>query len=104
MYHFYKGDELELREYELSFTEYTLKGFSQERPVNWKGYIGEWGFFWSGKSDNKTLGVLEQHSFDAWDFFKAKGEIGIYTEYQPLTPELKELLTREGVIKHDTDK
>lgn len=30
----------------LSFTEYTLEGFSQERPINYDDYIGKWGTFW----------------------------------------------------------
>ena len=29
----------------LSFMEYTLQGFSQERPINYEGYIGKWGRF-----------------------------------------------------------
>lgn len=31
----------------LSFTEYTLKGFSQKRPVDYKNHIGKWGKFWN---------------------------------------------------------
>lgn len=30
----------------LSFTEYTLQGFTQEKPMNYDDYIGKWGKFW----------------------------------------------------------
>ena len=30
----------------LSFTEYTLQGFTQEKPVNYEEYVGKWGKFW----------------------------------------------------------
>lgn len=39
----------------LSFTEYTLQGFSQERP--YRDYVGKWGKFWN---DNEKLFVVGQ--------------------------------------------
>lgn len=31
----------------LSFTEYTLQGFTQEKPVNYEEYVEKWGKFWN---------------------------------------------------------
>lgn len=33
----------------LSFTEYTLEGFSQECSVDYDDYVGKWGLFWEEK-------------------------------------------------------
>ena len=30
----------------LSFTEYRLEGFSQERPIDWSEHEGRWCMFW----------------------------------------------------------
>lgn len=81
IYHVYfdNDDELELKEYELSFTEYTLQNFTQERPINYADYIGKWGKFWDndGTDDFRVRLLKEVDGFlfidkneDAWGNFK----------------------------------
>lgn len=55
--HRYSNLGIEMRRYHptLSFTEYSLEGFSQERPINYDDYIGKWGKFWD---DSKRIIVV----------------------------------------------
>ena len=44
----------------LSFTEYGFDDrFSQERPIDYKDYIGKWGKFWNDNPKYFTIGILE---------------------------------------------
>ncbi|MDO4728395.1 MAG: hypothetical protein Q4B43_05240 [Bacteroidota bacterium] len=75
----------------LSFTEYTLQGFSQERPINWNDYIGKWGKFWNDKYDSFVIGKLS--------FFNGKqfGEkyYGCHHHFVPFTDEQIKILGLE---------
>lgn len=68
----------------LSFTEYTLQGFSQERPIDCKDYIGKWGAFWDDDYDEYRL-IRRLNRFSD-GYFKANGE-GWYNNFKPLTDE-----------------
>ena len=46
----------------LSFTEYTLQGFTQEKPINYDDYIGKWGKFWD--DDKKEFIVSKLLNYD----------------------------------------
>ena len=39
----------------LSFTEYTLEGFNQEKQINWDDYIGKWCIFSEYPEDNEDF-------------------------------------------------
>lgn len=74
----------------LSFTEYELKGFSQERPINYNDYIGCWGLFWDINGldgiDEKLLSKLSSLNNDSK--FKFISITGVHFRYfEPLTEE-----------------
>ena len=77
----------------LSFTEYTLQGFSQERPVNYKEYVGKWGKFWDVTKhsgiQNMVIGHLSVYNENDVDGFPfACEETGVYyTNFESLTEE-----------------
>lgn len=81
----------------LSLTPYTLEGFSQERKTDWNEYVGEWGFFWDNDSENKQLGILDEYDNSLNSpFVRVDGEP--FDHFQPLTPEIKQLLIEQGII------
>ena len=70
----------------LSFTEYGFDDrFSQERPINYKDYIGKWGKFWD--TDVKTCIIdrlIECKPDD--EYYFTTSEFG-YLNFEPLTDE-----------------
>lgn len=71
----------------LSFTEYTIQGFSQERPIDYTEYIGCWGIFW-GDDDNAILNIGKLVRIDTGTnhpYYNCKSEN--YQFFQPLTDE-----------------
>ena len=80
----------------LSFTEYDLinGGFTQERPVNYEDYIGKWGKFWNGTSDNIFIDVLDDLCEDCDGNVKfVPYEINShYDHFEPLTEEQLKVL------------
>lgn len=48
----------------LSFTEYTLDGFSQERPINYDEWVGRWCWFWDGVEGNGYVSKYKQYFND----------------------------------------
>lgn len=77
----------------LSFTEYTLQGFTQEKPVNYKDYVGKWGKFWDVSKhsgiQNMVIGHLSVYNENDVDGFPfACEETGVYyTNFESLTEE-----------------
>ena len=69
----------------LSFTEYTLQGFSQERPVNYEEYVGKWGKFWDDNKERFIIGKLLYYSKDGDDPFES--EFNWFENFEPLTEE-----------------
>ena len=69
----------------LSFTEYTLQGFSQERLVNYEEYIGKWGKFWDDNKERFIIGKLLYYSKDGDDPFES--EFNWFENFEPLTEE-----------------
>lgn len=82
----------------LSFTEYTLQGFTQERPVDYEDYIGKWGKFWAVIKDvgiqNTVIGHLSDYNENDIEGFPFACEEtgGYYTNFEPLTKEQIKIL------------
>ena len=77
----------------LSFTEYTLKGFTQERPVNYEEYIGKWGKFWNDNPKYFTIGILEGYEQGGHKPFQSVSLD--FQNFQPLTDEQIKTLNLE---------
>ena len=74
----------------LSFTEYTLQGFTQEKPVNYEYYIGKWGRFWDNGENAVIVGKLCDYYQYHTHHFRVRthdDEVGFYTNFEPLTKE-----------------
>lgn len=76
----------------LSFTEYTLQGFTQEKPVNYKDYVGKWGVFWDkwwdGYYISKLKGIDINNGFT--EFIDSAS--GKWDKFKPLTEEQMKIL------------
>ena len=86
------GEEFPL----LSFMEYTLQGFSQERPINYDDYIGKWGKFWNGSSKVviDTLAEIKDGKYGRVVFNPRV--TSIYCDnFEPLTEEQLKVLNLE---------
>lgn len=70
----------------LSFTEYTLQGFSQERPINYNDYIGKWGKFWNEDFEDYYV-ISKLKEYKSGDTYKFKILGGVYNTFEPLTEE-----------------
>lgn len=78
----------------LSFTEYTLQGFSQERPIDWNDYKGEWGIFWDDGSF-RLLAIFKEYHHNNKCRFEIK-EGAKFENFKPLSDEMvKELELNE---------
>ena len=79
----------------LSFTEYTLQGFSQERSMNYNDYIGKWGKFWDNDKNHIILDKLDSYIDNIFEdcFFKSKNSC--YKNFEPLTEEQIKILNLE---------
>ena len=71
----------------LSFTEYTLQGFTQEKPVNYDEYIGKWGRFWDSDKDILLIGKLLAYDNIENEGYPFENEFGYYANFEPLTEE-----------------
>lgn len=67
----------------LSFTEYTLQNFSQERPI--EHYIGKWGVF-KKYTETKAIGRLKRYTPNKTYSFLMENGVE-YTRFEPLTEE-----------------
>ena len=75
----------------LSFTEYTLQGFTQERPIDYSECIGKWGKFNDHGEEDCSICKLkdENHNGQFVDYLG-----NIWDEFEPLTDEQVELLSK----------
>ena len=75
----------------LSFTEYTLQGFSQRRPIDYEECIGKWGKFWNKDTNDIVIDKLIDYYGDyVYEPFESR-----FTQYQyfePLTEEQIKIL------------
>ena len=72
----------------LSFTEYTLQGFSQERLVNYEEYIGKWGKFTDVSNNNDfVIGRLSSFKVSNDETYFATESGDAYNTFEPLTEE-----------------
>lgn len=78
----------------LSFTEYTLEGFTQERPIKYEDYMRKWGKFWNNISDNIIIDVLDDLCEDCDGNVKfVPYEINShYDHFEPLSEEQLKVL------------
>lgn len=68
----------------LSFTEYTLDGFTKDKPLDYSKFIGKWGMFWSDNDKEEyIIGKLE--SYDGKWFVSESSPIPLYKNFKPLT-------------------
>ena len=78
----------------LSFTEYTLQGFSQERPINYDDYIGKWGRFFDKNEIHIAIDKLvDYHGSSADAPFESR--FAHYSNFEPLTEEQIKILNLE---------
>lgn len=71
----------------LSFTEYTLQGFSQRRPIDYdEKCIGKWGKFWNKDTNDIVIDKLIDYYGDyVYDPFESR--FTHYQNFEPLTEE-----------------
>ena len=70
----------------LSFTEYGFDDrFSQERPIDYKDYIGKWGKFWNDNPKYFTIGILKGYEQGGHKPFQSVSLD--FQNFQPLTDE-----------------
>lgn len=75
----------------VSFTEYTLQGNSQEKPVNYEEYIGKLGKFWDEGEKNFVVGKLLKYE-DKLFYVK---DYSYYEHFELLTEEQIKVLGLE---------
>ena len=78
----------------LSFTEYTLQGFSQERPINYEGYIGKWGRFFDKNEIHIAIDKLVDYHGSSTDA-PFESRFAHYSNFEPLTEEQIKILNLE---------
>lgn len=78
----------------LSFTEYTLQGFSQERPIDWNDYVGKWGKFSSDGYKDIIISKLKSFEDDKRVVFETSAE-EYFQYFKPLTEEQIKILGLE---------
>lgn len=71
----------------LSFTEYTLQGFTQEKPVNYEKYVGKRGKFWDSDKDVLLISKLLAYDNTEYEGYPFENEFGYYANFEPLTEE-----------------
>nr|DAY16264.1 MAG TPA: hypothetical protein [Caudoviricetes sp.] len=71
----------------LSFTEYTLQGFTQEKPMNYEEYVGKWGKFWDSDKDILLIGKLLAYDNTENEGYPFENEFGYYANFESLTEE-----------------
>ena len=78
----------------LSFREYSLQGFSQKNPIDYKKYIGKWGKFWNDNLVNIFIDVLDNiYEEDDGSIKFISCEINSqYKNFEPLTEEQLKVL------------
>ncbi|GIJ96582.1 hypothetical protein CAPN001_11510 [Capnocytophaga stomatis] len=78
----------------VSFTEYTLDGFSQERPINYDDYIGKWGVFIL-RGRHIIIGILSEYVSGVDTPFVEKTTEMCFDSFEPLTEEQIKMLELE---------
>ncbi|WP_404812054.1 hypothetical protein ACIRNY_10985 [Capnocytophaga canimorsus] len=76
----------------VSFTEYTLQGHSQERPINYEDYVGKWGKFWDDYVDEGFC--VSKLNKIVFDFFYTTDDTP-FNYFEPLTEEQVKILGLE---------
>ena len=79
----------------LSFTEYTLQGFSQERPIDYNDYVGKWGKFWDEDLEGVNIGKLLYYHDNPANNYRFRNSYGFFQFFEPLTEEQIKILNLE---------
>ena len=76
----------------LSFTEYSLQGFTQEKPINYEEYVGKWGVFWDKRCNGYYISKLKE--IDVINGFTefVDSDSGKWDKFRPLTEEQIKIL------------
>ena len=70
----------------LSFKEYGFDNrFSQERPIDYKEYIGKWGKFWNNYIEKFIITTLDDYFMNDNKPFETN--CGFFKHFEPLTDE-----------------
>lgn len=78
----------------LSLTEYTLDGFSQERSIDYKDYIGKWGMFYDKSKIDKDIHISKLLRYEDNGIgypFETLDECA-FSGFEPLTEEQIKIL------------
>ena len=75
----------------LSLAEYTLQGFSQERPINYEVYIGKWGRFFDKNEIHIAIDKLVDYHDGSTDA-PFESRFAHYSNFEPLTEEQLKIL------------
>ena len=75
----------------LSFTEYTLEGFSQEPPIDYNECIGKLGVFWDENKSRRVIDELSSYTSGTPCLFRHRNSLG-YENFKPLTEEQIKIL------------
>lgn len=75
----------------VSYTEYKIENFSQEKPVNYEEYIGKLGKFWDEGEENFVVGKLLKYE-DKMFYVK---DYGYYEHFELLSEEQIKVLGLE---------
>ena len=76
----------------LSFTEYTLQGFSQEKPINYEYYVGKWGVFWDKRFNGYYISKLKEIDVNNGFTEFVDSDSGKWDKFRPLTKEQIKIL------------
>lgn len=76
----------------LSFTEYTLQGFTQERPINYEEYVGKWGRFWDDDKNHFIISKLFSYDDDNYEEYPLESLTDFFKNFEPLTKEQTKVL------------
>ena len=88
-----QGKEILSKNITLSFTEYTLQGFSQERPpINYNDYIGKWGVFWDRWCNGYYISKLKEIDVNNGFTEFVDSDSGKWDKFRPLTEEQIKIL------------
>lgn len=71
----------------LSFTEYTLQGFTQERPIDYSECIGKWGRFWDDDKNHFIISKLFSYDDDKYEEYPLESLTDFFKNFEPLTEE-----------------
>ena len=74
----------------LSFTEYTLSGFSDKKVEKYADYLGKWGKFWNDNPNVVSVGKLAGCDEEGNPYFYNTEGKNTYKNFEPYSNEIME--------------